>query len=40
MTEVFFGRFQGVVFFAVFHQAFASFYVFQDSSLSLKEDKF
>jgi O-antigen ligase len=37
MTEVFLGRYQGVVFFALLHQLFIHFYYSRQSSFSLKE---
>ena len=40
MSEVFLGRYQGVVFFALLHQAFVSFYLQQESDLALKEARF
>lgn len=36
MTEVFLGRYQGVVFFALLHQVFISFYSYSKSSFQIK----
>jgi len=36
MTEVFLGRFQGVVFFALLHQVLVSFYLFSTASIQIK----
>lgn len=37
MTEVFLGRYQGVVFFALLHQVFVSYYISSKPAFSLKE---
>jgi len=36
MTEVFLGRYQGVVFFALLHQVLVSFYLFSTASIQIK----
>jgi O-antigen ligase len=40
VTEVFLGRYQGVVFFAFLHQAFISYHYYSSPQYSLKVDKF
>lgn len=40
ITEVFLGRYQGIVFFALLHQAFISYYYYSNRQYSLKVDKF
>jgi len=37
MTEVFLGRYQGVVFFALLHQSFVTYYLSHKPSFSLKD---
>ena len=39
MTEVFLGRYQGVIFFAMLHQVFLAYYHYNETSFALKDAK-